>query len=140
MLRAAHIDGADIELARPRLGLGDQILQRTDRAVLRHQHGEIKIAQRGDRCKILGRVVRKRLEQPLCNCVGIRHEQQREAIGRGPHHLLGSHHAARARLVVHDDGLAAEQLGHFLRHDAHGEIGYASRAEGHHDADGLGRK
>ncbi|OMP13304.1 hypothetical protein COLO4_01909, partial [Corchorus olitorius] len=60
-------------------------------------------------------------------------------VGRGLGHGVGGDDAARAGLVVDDDGLA-QLRGQLLRHHARGDVGHAACAKGHDDADGLVRQ
>ena len=138
VLRAAHIDGAHIQLARVGPGIGQQFTQCFETGVVRHHDGEVKKPQGGHRRKVLGSVKRQRLEQPCTHCRAVGHQQQCVAIRRSLGHRIPGHHTACTGFVV-DHHTLAQAFRHFLHHGAGRQISNSPRTKRHHQPDRFGR-
>ena len=142
MDRRAVAAGGHVHLAGVGLGHADEILHVVNALGLGlvgvHHHHVGHGGHQGDGHKVLDGVVGQLGVQRAVDAVGAHgaHQQRVAVAGRLGHHL-GTHVAARARAVVHDE-LLPERLGQLGRHGAGQDVGGATGRKGHHDAYGLG--
>jgi hypothetical protein len=98
------------DLARVRIGIGDEIGHRLHRQIRRHHHNIGELHRGGDRRGVAHVIERQVLVQRLADGVVRRHEHDGVAVGRRVDHGLGRDHAALAGLVLDHAGLAQVRL------------------------------
>ena len=103
----------------------------TDHDHHRHDGGK---TDRGKACRV---VLQRRIDRRHDRHGRYRAHQQGVTVGRGLRQQLAGQAAARAGLVVDDEGLA-ERLAHFRCHDARDDVGHTARRERDHHAQRLG--
>jgi hypothetical protein len=136
VLRAAGSDGADVQLARVRLGHRDHVLHALRRRFGPGDDHHAEESDGGDHGEIVHRVVGQRLEERLAHRIAVGEEEKRMAVGLSSRHGLRGADAAGARHVLHDH-LLAEPLAQPRGDGAGGDVGDSAGAEGQHDAHGL---
>jgi hypothetical protein len=134
ILRAARVDGADVQLARIGLRRLDNVLQRFQRRVGVGHDQQIEERHRRGRGEVLEDVVGQRLEQRHRDGVVVAGHQDVVAVGRGGRDRLGGDDAGGAGPVLDHDILLQPDR-QLFRHDAHADIGDAARAIGHDELD-----
>jgi hypothetical protein len=134
VLGAAVARAGIVDLARLRLGRGDQFLHRAGRHFLRVDHQRVRPgSDERDVREVLERVVRDLLVQMRAYHVRGAGEQQGIAVGRCLSDEIGADRAAGTRLVL-DEELPAELLRKPRREHARGRVGEAAGRQRHHDA------
>jgi hypothetical protein len=103
-----------------------------------HDHDQVGVVQRRHRHEILHQPEWLAGDQRLVGGVGIRHDQQRVAVGRRLRDRVGADDRAGAGAVLHHEGLL-ELLGKVLRDHARIDVGRAAGAERHDQAHLAGR-
>ena len=114
------------------LGNGLELFVRPDGDVVGH------VDQLRHRDQVLGDVVGGLLVEVVVQRIGDAAHQKGLPIGGRTGHVGRAQHAAGAWLVFHDDGLL-ERLRQLLGHQPGQGVGVATRREGHHQRDRLGR-
>ena len=111
---AAGAGRSEIDLARVRLGVGDELRHRLGRHRGVNFHHHRQIGHQRQHPEILHRIVGQLLvEHRIEHDDGSRRDEQRVAVGLGTGHDLGADRALRAGLVLDDDRLlqvAAEKF------------------------------
>ena len=128
VLRAADIDGADIELARLRARRLDEVLQRLELGLRVGGEDEIERADGRDRGELLHRIERQRLVDGGADRGAVGDEAERVAVGRLRQHRARRRDAARPRLIFHHEALP-ELVAELLRRQPRGDVGDARGAE-----------
>ena len=128
MRRRADAAGRHIDLARMRLGIGDQLrhaVHRQRRIDLENKRIEIDAA---DRREIAGEIEAQVWVQHGVDDVRIRHRQQRVAVRLRLHHGFGGDLLARRTAIFDDEGLA-EPLRQHLPGEPSDDVGGPARRE-----------
>ena len=118
------------------LRLRDHVGQRLERRIGAHQQDIGRRGQQRNRREILEGVVGKFRIQERIGGVAAGHDDQRVAVGRRGHQRLRGDHAARARPVFDDDGLAPLPGDHIAQR-ARQDIDPAAGRIGHENMHGL---
>jgi hypothetical protein len=137
--RRPNTRGAEVDLARIGLGVGDQLLHVLGREI--HIGGEDQRRNSGERHRdeVLRRIERElALVQGHVRGIAGDHGQHRVAVGCGLRHEVGAEDAVGSGPIVDHDRLA-ERARHLLRDHAGDDIGDAAAGVGHHPADRLVR-
>ena len=136
VLRAAGVDGAEIELFRIFPRRGDHVLERLERRVRFDREQHLEAGRHRHQCEIAQHVVGPRLEQRHADGLPVADHAERVSVRRRLEHRLGRQEAARARPIF-DHDLLLGSLGEFLRQQPHGQIGNAAGAIRDGDVNGL---
>lgn len=139
VLRAADVDGAQIELAGVGFGEGQQLGQGFEGRIGTGHQGDVEKSQGRNRCKIFDGVVRQAFEEAGADGAAVGHQQQGRAVGLRFGHQVTGDDATGAGFVLNDHRLP-QNLGHFLRHGACRQVGNTARAKGDDDFEGLVRE
>ena len=133
VLAAAVAGRRIVDLAGPRLGVGDQLLQGLHRQ-RRIDDDDARFAtDQRDRREVVDRIESQVRIQGRTDRIGLRSQQQRVAVGRRLGDELAADRRSRAGLVLDEDRLP-ETLGQLLRDQAHRAVDRASRRKRHDDA------
>ena len=110
---AAHMRGGagarrgELDLVLVRLHVGDELLHRVGRQVLRHDDDARRLDREAKRREVLDRVVGRRLVERLAPAVrAVVAEHELRAVRRAARHAQRADRAAGADRIFHDDGLA----------------------------------
>ena len=103
-----------------------------------NDHDQVGVVQRRDRHEIAHQPEWLAGDQRFVGRVGVRHHQQRVAVGRRLRDRVGPDDRSGARPVLHHEGLL-ELLGEMLRDHARIHVGRAAGAERHDQAHLAGR-
>ena len=112
VLRTAAGHRCHIELPRPRLGIGDELMQSIHRRGRIDHQDVIGFGDDGHRCEILEHIER-RLGEQAQNNLAVPAQQHRIAIGRSLGHSVGSGQGVAAGTVINED-IAAERFTQFV--------------------------
>ena len=126
---------AALQLAGPRLRIGDELRQRLHRQLRADDQHLRRAETQADRGEILRRIVGHPLhDQRVDGQRAVRAQQQRVPVRLGPGDDLGADIAAGACAVLDDDRLA-EAFRHAGDQHARQGVEVAAGAEGHHQAE-----
>ena len=139
MVRRAGAGRRIVEAARLRLRQRDEFLQvlRLHRRV--DHHDQVGVVDPRHRHEVAHQRERLVGHERLVDRVGVRHRQQRVAVGRRLRDLVGADDRSGARLVLDHDRLL-QRLGEILAELAGEHVGGTAGAERHDDLDRLRRK
>jgi len=127
-----------LQLARVRLGIGDELRHRIDRQVDMDCEADDVRAGVGNGREVLHRVERRIfVEKDVAGHDGVGADHQRVAVGRRARHIGGGDIAAHAGPVVDDDGLTPSGVEPF-GHGAREQITGRARRIADHDGDRPG--
>ena len=131
MRRRARAGMAILHLRLVRLHVGDELLQRVGRKVLRHDDDARRLDHEAERREVGERVVGRILVERLAPGVGAAvADHELRAVGRRLRHAQRADRAAGADRIFHHHVLA-EHLGEALRDDASGHVARPARSERH---------
>ena len=136
-MRAAGIDGAEIELSRILACRGDHVLQVLERRIRLDRKQHLEASRNRYECEVGQHVVGARLEQGHGDGLPVSDHVKRVTVRWRFEHFLGREEAGGSRTIF-DDDLLLRSLGQFLREEAHGQVGDAAGAIGNENVDWLG--
>ncbi|MNQ75376.1 hypothetical protein D3C85_901710 [compost metagenome] len=137
MIRRPRARRRHVQLARILLGQRQQLRQILGRQLRPHLQHQRRIRHRTDRRKVPVPLVRITLKnQRRKQQRAIRSHEQGVAVRVRARHLLAGNHAARARLVLHDERLPQRRL-QTWRDQARRHVHIPAGRVGHNDLHGL---